>query len=111
VVLCTALVAVTSPEAFALIIGGEGNAPIRDSGWPTGAASIYDSGLTRPATIVGRITDNAGQPLADVELQIQDVTTSTGVLYKLPLHWPLGASASGSAIKTEAVCEVLASLI
>jgi hypothetical protein len=45
----------------------------------------YDGGLARPATVAGRLTDDAGQPLADVEVRIQDVTTSTGVRYESAL--------------------------
>jgi hypothetical protein len=41
--LATAIVAVPSQEAFALIMGGEGNAPIRDPGWPEGAAVIFNT--------------------------------------------------------------------
>jgi hypothetical protein len=41
--LLTAIVmAVLAPPAFALITGGEGNAPIRDPGWPKGAAAIFN---------------------------------------------------------------------
>src|ERR1700730_7506706 len=42
-VLSTAIVAVTSREAFALIMGGEGNSPIADPGWPKGAAAIFNT--------------------------------------------------------------------
>src|SRR5262245_32998835 len=42
VLLSAAIMAVTSPEVFALITGGEGNAPVRDPGWPTGAAAIFN---------------------------------------------------------------------
>jgi hypothetical protein len=38
----------------------------------------FDSGLARAASVVGRITDNAGQPLADVEVRLSDVTASGG---------------------------------
>jgi hypothetical protein len=34
--------AVTAPEVFALIRGGEGNEPIRDPGWPAGAAAVFN---------------------------------------------------------------------
>jgi hypothetical protein len=34
--------ALTPPEAFALITGGEGNMPITDPGWPAGAAAIFN---------------------------------------------------------------------
>jgi hypothetical protein len=40
--LITILASVAPPEAFALITGGEGNKPITDPGWPTGAAAIFD---------------------------------------------------------------------
>src|SRR6516164_9168394 len=36
------IVAVNSSEALALIMGGEGNKPLRDPGWPTGAAAIFN---------------------------------------------------------------------
>src|SRR5438105_707457 len=42
VLLATAIMAVTSPEVFALIMGGEGNRPIDDPGWPAGAAAIFN---------------------------------------------------------------------
>ncbi len=38
----------------------------------------YDSGLSRPGPVTGRVTDAAGQPLADVEVRIGDVTTASG---------------------------------
>ena len=42
--LLTALVvAVPSQEALALIFGGTGNAPLRDPGWPKGAAVIFNT--------------------------------------------------------------------
>src|SRR5947209_5939310 len=40
--LSLAIVAVTSPEAFALIVGGEGNTPVDDPGWPAGAAAVFN---------------------------------------------------------------------
>ena len=40
--LATAIMAVPLQQAFALITGGEGNAPIHDPGWPTGAAAIFN---------------------------------------------------------------------
>jgi hypothetical protein len=35
-------VAIPASTAFALITGGEGNKPIRDPGWPAGAAAIFN---------------------------------------------------------------------
>jgi hypothetical protein len=40
--LSVAAVSITSPQAFALIIGGEGNSPLADPGWPKGAAAIFN---------------------------------------------------------------------
>ena len=41
--LLTALLFVVAPSpVFALITGGEGNVPIRDPGWPKGAASMFN---------------------------------------------------------------------
>ena len=40
--LATAIVALTSSEAFALITGGEGNKPLTDPGWPVGAEAIFN---------------------------------------------------------------------
>jgi hypothetical protein len=48
VLLSTAILAVAPREAFALIIGGEGNTPVRDPGWPVGAGAIFN--------VVSRIT-------------------------------------------------------
>src|SRR5262245_15823338 len=41
--LSAAIVAVTGPKGFALLIGGVGNAPMRDPGWPEGAAAIFNT--------------------------------------------------------------------
>jgi hypothetical protein len=40
--LSSVLAAVMAPEASALITGGEGNKPITDPGWPTGAEAIFN---------------------------------------------------------------------
>ena len=45
----------------------------------------YDGGLARPATVTGRITDDAGQPLADVTVSIHDLTTESGGGYESAL--------------------------
>jgi hypothetical protein len=46
----------------------------------------YDSGLARPAPVAGRITGDAGEPLADVEVRIADVTAAGG-RYESPLEY------------------------
>ena len=51
------ILAVSAPrEASALITGGTGNTPLRDSGWPAGAVAIFNH--------VGRIAWWEGPPLA-----------------------------------------------
>src|SRR5687768_11537941 len=42
VVLSLMLSAIPQQRAHALITGGEGNTPINDPGWPTGAEPIFD---------------------------------------------------------------------
>ncbi len=55
----------------------------------------YDGGLARPATVAGRLTDDAGKPLADVEVRIQDVTASGGVRYESTGSYTLKTGADG----------------
>ena len=40
--LALAIIVAAPPRAFALITGGEGNKPLRDPGWPNGAAAIFN---------------------------------------------------------------------
>jgi hypothetical protein len=44
----------------------------------------HDCGLLRPAPVSGRITDDSGSPLADVEVRIQDVASDVGGRYESP---------------------------
>ena len=46
--------------------------------------AAYDCGLSRPAPVSGRVVDEAGRPLADVEVRIQDVAVGSGGLYESP---------------------------
>jgi hypothetical protein len=55
----------------------------------------FDGGLARPARVAGRVTDNAGKPLAGVEVSIRDVTASTGEHYQSPLASRLTTGADG----------------
>jgi hypothetical protein len=41
--LALVLAAIPVQEAYALIVGGEGNAEVRDPGWPEGAAAIFNT--------------------------------------------------------------------
>lgn len=55
----------------------------------------YDGGLARAASVAGRITDEAGKALADVEVQIQDVTASSAERYELPLGYSVKTGPDG----------------
>ena len=55
----------------------------------------YDSGLSRPAPVSGRITDHDGQPLADVEVQIQHVVSGGGGRYQSPQESAVRTGADG----------------
>jgi hypothetical protein len=55
----------------------------------------YDCGLARPAHVTGRLTDDAGQPLADVEVRIQDVMAVPGGRYESPLDSSFKTGADG----------------
>jgi hypothetical protein len=55
----------------------------------------YDCGLSRPASVTGRITDDAGKPLAEVEVRIQDVTVDAGGRYESPLGYTLKTGDDG----------------
>lgn len=54
----------------------------------------FDAGLARPAKVAGRLTDEAGKPLADVEVQISDVTAG-GVRYESAQGYTLKTGADG----------------
>ncbi|HLW64138.1 MAG TPA: carboxypeptidase-like regulatory domain-containing protein [Gemmataceae bacterium] len=41
-ILCASVIFITNSPAFALILGGEGNSPVADPGWPKGAAAIFN---------------------------------------------------------------------
>ncbi len=44
----------------------------------------YDTGLACPASVSGRVTDQAGRPLADVDVRLQNVVATEGRRYELP---------------------------
>jgi hypothetical protein len=54
----------------------------RFHGQPRWAA--YDCGLARPGPVSGRVTDDAGRPLADVEVRFQDVVAGSYDPYGSP---------------------------
>src|SRR5262249_56304356 len=45
----------------------------------------YDCGLASPATVSGRITDDAGTPLEGVDVRLDNVQPESGGLYEAPL--------------------------
>ncbi len=55
----------------------------------------YDGGLSRLATISGRITDGAGKPLADVDVRLRDVTSGGNHRYESPQGYSLKTDADG----------------
>jgi hypothetical protein len=55
----------------------------------------YSSGLARPAPVNGRVTDDAGQPIQDVEVRIQDVTAADGSRYESPNGYTVKTDADG----------------
>jgi hypothetical protein len=56
---------------------------------------VYDSGLSRRAIVAGKVSDEAGQPLAEAEVRFQDVTTSTGARYESALETSIKTGADG----------------
>ncbi len=55
----------------------------------------YQTGLARPTVISGRVTDDAGQPIADVEVRLQDVTSRGGERYESPSGYTFKTDADG----------------
>jgi hypothetical protein len=44
----------------------------------------YDGGLSRPASVSGRVTDSLGQPIADVDVRLSDLVVGEGDAYTSP---------------------------
>jgi hypothetical protein len=55
----------------------------------------YDCALARPATVAGRVTDDAGEPLADVDVRLDNVATETGGRYESTLEYKTKSDADG----------------
>ena len=55
----------------------------------------YDCGLSRPAPVSGRITDEAGKPLADVDVRLDNVQPESGGRYESPLEYTVKTDAEG----------------
>ena len=57
--------------------------------------SYFDCRLSRLAALSGRVTDEAGQPLPDAEVRIQDVATEEDGRYDLPFDASVKTNADG----------------
>jgi hypothetical protein len=55
----------------------------------------YDCGLARPATVSGRVTDEADRPLADVEVRLANVTSAGDGRYESPRQYTAISDADG----------------
>ncbi len=55
----------------------------------------YDGELARSAIVAGRLSDDAGQPLADVEVRILNVATNNGTRYESTLNVPVKTGQDG----------------
>jgi hypothetical protein len=86
------------PGSYRVVIEADGFVP-RVLGYATIDAEprwqAFDGGLARPARVTGRVTDDAGAPLADVEVRLQDVTASPGGRYESCVSYTLKTGADG----------------
>ena len=57
--------------------------------------SSYQTGLARPAPVSGRVTDAAGQPLADVAVRLDHVRPESGGRYESPSGYTFTTDAEG----------------
>ncbi len=55
----------------------------------------YRTGLARPSSVSGRVTDVAGQPIADVEVRVQDVVSDADGRYESPSEFTYKTDADG----------------
>jgi hypothetical protein len=55
----------------------------------------YDCGLSRSAPVSGRVTDENGQPLADVSVRLDNVQPMSGGRYESPLEYTFKTDAEG----------------
>ncbi len=55
----------------------------------------YDSGLSRPGPVSGRVADHDGRPLVGVEVHIEDIEPDGGGRYESPREDPVRTDADG----------------
>ena len=80
----------TPPGRYRVVIEAEGYVPrVVDSGEFDGQPgwSFYDCGLSRPAPVAGRVTDEAGRPLQGVSVELNDVRLDGDDAYESPLEY------------------------
>jgi hypothetical protein len=56
---------------------------------------LYESGLSRPAAVAGTITDDAGLPLAEVNVRLDDIASKSDGRYESPLEYKTTTDAEG----------------
>jgi len=86
------------PEQCRLILKADGYVPRIISheafdgqpGW-----SRRNSGLSRPASVTGRVIDQQGRPLPDVDVRITNLLVDNSVRYQLPDDSPLKTDGDG----------------
>jgi hypothetical protein len=61
----------------------------------------FDGGLARPGSVSGRVTDDAGQPLADVDVRLGDVVAGDDGRYESPLEFRTKSDGEGRFELTE----------
>lgn len=55
----------------------------------------FDGGLARAATVAGRVTDETGKPLAEVEVRLSNVEADDGRRYQAPHEYAAKTDADG----------------
>lgn len=83
---------------YRVVIGADGYAPrVAGHGQFDGQPSwhSYESGLSRAVSVSGRVIDEAGQPLADVDVRLNDVAPMRGGRYESPDEFAFKTEADG----------------
>jgi len=86
------------PNWVRIVVGAEGYLP-RVVGFHTFDGqprwSELNTSLAKAATVSGRVSDDAGKPLADVEVQFANVVATNGERYETPEGEPIKTDAEG----------------
>lgn len=70
-----------------IVVAADGYVPrvvgyVRPDGQP--GWSSFEAGLARPGPVSGRVADESGQPLADVQVRLDNLAAADGARYELP---------------------------